>query len=508
MATRLPDCLAAQPGAAYRCQPLDAYDLAVRLESEGVTDEVAHADYGFATTIEMARDYQSAVRRNQANPGAARPAVGESTSRAWLRGTAFAVPMLVCALALLTCGVSLWGGDLSGDAASAVAVATVGSLVVTGGFVQAMARRGLFHIGARNFKMAATLCRAWATTGAIAVCAVATVALGANLLFGWLPALLGNWAAAFFVLLGFYWLACGGLYVVGRANWIVMSTVMGIVTVAAMHIDLGVELLSAQLAGILVATIFAATGAALFFRQRGITLKATERMRLSPARELYMAAPYLLYGTLYYIFMFVDRLLAWTAGTNAAALPLQFRGDYETALDLALIALVPQAGMVQAALVRFHREVRQAQEATPAGHFNRFNDKLREFYFWQLASMALFGLAAGGAVFAAVTHLHLLPSSAMRPVLGIALAAFPLLVVGLWNASLLFALGAPTPAAGAAALGILFSWGAGYLLTRTGGYDAAVIGFAIGAFAFAAISGLSVLNRIRSLDHHYYASAL
>ena len=511
METRLPDCLSVEPGKAKLHAPLDMFDLAVRLEAEGVTDEAAHADYGFATTMAMARDCFPSIERAAKAQGPARPADeqgGESILRAWLRGTAFALPMLLCAAALMSTGVSLWGGDLPGDTASAVAIATVASLIVTGGFVQAMARRGLFHIGARNFQMAAALCSLWGRTAAVALGVTAAGAQVANLLFDWMPASLAAWSSAFFLLLGFYWLACGALYIVGRGRWIVLSTVAGIATVAALHLGAGVGLLTAQLMAVTIATLTAVAGTGLFFRKQGVRLDQCSAGPISPARELYLTAPYFLYGAAYYVFMFTDRLLAWTAGTNAAALPLQFRGDYETALDLAMVALVPQAGLVQASLVSFHREVRRVQEALPAGHFSRFNEMLREFYLWRVARIAAFGFAASGAVFAAVTHLHLLPFEAMRPVLLLALAAFPVLVMGLWNASLLFALGTPTPVVGAVTLGIAFSLAPGYLLTRTGSYDAAVVGFLIGAFTFAAVSGFSVLKRFRSLDHHYYASAL
>jgi len=93
-------------------------------------------------------------------------------------------------------------------------------------------------------------------------------------------------------------------------------------------------------------------------------------------------------------------------------------------------------------------------------------------------------------------------------VLVIALVAYPIVVAGLWNTSLLFALGRPRPVLLSVAVGALASLCAGYLLSRTGSYDAAVVGFLVGAFLFAALSGQAVLAAFRRLDAHYYASAL
>ena len=503
MEANVPDCLIPRPADRNWRPPLDEMDLAVRLETEGVTDEVARTAYGFASTLDMAT---RCAPKLAVKPAAIAPSSTETGWRAWLRGTAFALPMLLCALSLLTIGVSLWGGDLPADLASAVAIATVSSLIVTGGFVQAMSRRGLFYVGTMDFNAAAAVTRAWAGAGVAAILLLTAAGLLANVLFAWMPGSLALTTSAFFVLLGLLWLACGGLYLVNRASWIAGATVAGIAVVAFLHRGLGWSLPTAQLLGIASATACAAWGTVSWFRARVTGLAPASLFSLG--REVYLAAPYFVYGALYYLFLFADRLNAWTAQTNAAALPLQFRGDYETALDLAMAAFVIQTGWVHTALAGFHRAVESAQRALPAGHYSRFNWELREHYFWQLGRCAAFGFASSGLVYFLVSRLHLLPFANMRPVLTIALVAYPVVVAGLWNTSLLFTLGQPRPVLGAVALGAALSISCGYLMSRTGSYDAAAVGFLVGAFSFAAYSCMSVLRSFRKLDSHYYASAL
>ncbi|MBI4875506.1 MAG: hypothetical protein HY822_12805 [Acidobacteria bacterium] len=48
---------------------------------------------------------------------------------------------------------------------------------------------------------------------------------------------------------------------------------------------------------------------------------------------------------------------------------------------------------------------------------------------------------------------------------------------------------------------------AGYLLSRVLSYQFAVVGFALGAAAFACLSSFSVVKRFRALDYYYFASA-
>jgi hypothetical protein len=505
METHLPDCLIARPDDAAWRPPLDEFDLAVRLETEGITDEVARSVHGYRGTLDMAACCFDSV----AIANSMKTAAGEAAEpgwRAWLRGTVFALPMLLCALSMMTLGVSLWGGDLSADLASAVAIATVASLVITGGFVQAMSRRAMFYLGAANVAAAAALARAWAMAGAGTVLLAAVAGLAANLVFAWLPGMLALHTAAFFVLLGCLWLGCGGLYIVNRAAWIAGATLAGIAVVALLNRGLGWALPASQLAGVAAAVGITMTGTLSWFRAR--LTAAVPGSFVAPAREIYLAAPYFAYGALYYLFLFADRLIAWTAHTNAAALPLQFRGDYETALDLAMAAFVLQMGWVHASLAGFHRTVAQVQSQLPAGHYEQFNRALSEFYWWRLARVAAFGFASSGLVFFVVSRFGLLPFANMTPVLLIALVAYPMVVAGLWNTSLLFALNQPLMVLAPVSLGAAASLACGYLLSRMGAYDAAVIGFLIGAFMFSALSCVPVLQSFRKLDGHYYASAL
>src|SRR5262249_13360306 len=110
METRVPDCLIPRSSDLTWRPPLDEFDLAVRLEAEGVTDEVARSVHGYASTLDMAGICFPRLAAAASAGAGMSPA--PSAWREWLRGTVFALPMLLCALSMLTIGVSLWGGDL------------------------------------------------------------------------------------------------------------------------------------------------------------------------------------------------------------------------------------------------------------------------------------------------------------------------------------------------------------------------------------------------------------
>src|SRR5436309_2250750 len=123
--------------------PLDARDLAVRLEMEGVTDGVAQSDYGFDDAWQMAHALLPSLP--PAERGRNTPPEPVVAWREYFKGAAFAVPIAVSGLSMLLFRLSLWGGDLSSGEATAIGIATIISFIVTGGFVYSMSHRGLFY---------------------------------------------------------------------------------------------------------------------------------------------------------------------------------------------------------------------------------------------------------------------------------------------------------------------------------------------------------------------------
>src|SRR4051794_26183526 len=131
MSTSLPQCL--QPESGQWSAPLDARDLAVRLEMEGVTDGVAQVDYGFEDAWQMAITLLPSLPA--AERGRNTPPKPVIAWREYAKGAAFAVPIAVSGLSMLLFRLSLWGGDLTSSEATAIGVATIVSFIVTGGYV-------------------------------------------------------------------------------------------------------------------------------------------------------------------------------------------------------------------------------------------------------------------------------------------------------------------------------------------------------------------------------------
>jgi hypothetical protein len=189
-------------------------------------------------------------------------------------------------------GFSLWGGDLSNLDATAVGLGTVASFLLSGGPVQAMARRGLFFSTTQQDAQCAQAIWRWTRVGAVVVCSGAGAFLAASEYWNWLPPSVNLTAAAFSVGLGLFWLGAGALTTLGRGMHLFWIYLAGIGLVAILHYLLKWPLLAAQLTAILACGIFALLVVASILK--------TISLRGWPAvLEVYLLWPCITFGVLF-----------------------------------------------------------------------------------------------------------------------------------------------------------------------------------------------------------------
>lgn len=463
---------------------------------------MAWAEHGYAGTWEMAEAQYPELRA--AEPEAQTTEVESSGWIDYLKGISFALPLLISCVAMLGLHFSLWGGEFSADVAAAVAIGTVASFVIAGGFVQAMSRRGLFYLGVGQYRMCAESTRNWFRAGTLCITFSAVSGIAASAYFGWLPGPLDMTAAGFLVGLGLLWLSTGMLYMLERNLLVAAAILTGIVCVAMLH-RLRIDLIIAQVVGIFAAAGFALLISSILLRRKTRT-DSGGLWRQPLGRNLYLTWPYFVYGCLYYLFLFTDRFLAWTAHTQSASLLVQFRGDYETALDLALFAFIIQVGFVHYGTVRFYRHLKKAQRQSSIEDIPAFHRSMSHFYHWKIAVFSIFAIAGSAIAHMTGYFLGLFSDALIVRIALWSLAGFPFLVLSLWNVSLLFAVSRPLWVLKAITPACLVNLTVGYLCSRLGSYEHSVIGFTTGAIVFAAVSTHFVKRAFRRLDYYYFAA--
>jgi hypothetical protein len=483
--------------------PLDVCDVVVRLETAGITDAVAEREYAHGTTWRLA---EACFPWSRMFVAAAEPEPKPSVVLEYLKGVAFSLPLLLCCLAMALFHFALWGGDVSANMAAAVGLGTVSSFITTGGIVQTMARRGLFFISVNDGATAEAACWQWVRLGLFCLATSGVVLFALARFYTWLPSPFDGAAVAFHLSLGLLWLATGILHMLERNIWTATATAMGTLFVVAMHRVWEIELASAQILGILIAA-GVAFSACFFLLRNGRQKHRGHPRPQSFAFDAYIAWPHFLFGTFYYVLVFADRLLAWTVPDIGAPSSLQFRGDYETALDLALIAFVLQVGNVRSSTATFFHNLISAQKQLGIGRRGALIRQMKNVYIAR--SMGFLGVAAvtSIALYTAVAHATILTNDHSYIALIWALFGFSCLVSALWNTSLLLRLAQSSDVLGALIPAILLNIVLGYALTRLGTYHDAAVGFATGALCYALLTTRSVLRRMQSIDYYYFASA-
>jgi hypothetical protein len=89
-----------------------------------------------------------------------------------------------------------------------------------------------------------------------------------------------------------------------------------------------------------------------------------------------------------------------------------------------------------------------------------------------------------------------------------ALAAIPFLVFGLFNTNVQFRFASTTGPVASIGLSAVVNLAAGYICSRVGGFEYAVLGFLAGSITFAVVSSCASLRLLKSADYNYFASAL
>lgn len=477
----------------------------VRLEAEGITASVSRSTYGYRDVWGLAGAYLPVA---QAQPAITAPEVTSSRRiRDYIKGTAFAAPLICCCLAVLFLKVSLWGGPLTGNQAAAIAIATVAGFVVSGGFVQLIGRQGHFHKQRGEWSQCYRACWSFARIGFLALVLCGITGLMANAYFGALPLPLMAWCTAFHLGIGSYLLVSAVLYVIDSELLVALGTLVGTGVVVFLNIQLKLPLLMAQISGIAIATLTCVGFALLRFRRLGARPREVRRLG-TRGRLFYMLWPYFTYGLLYYLFLFSDRIIAWSARNESASLPFQFRGEYETAVDICLFAFIVQVGWIHPALLSFYRVVSAEQKRFRLDGREKLKKEILSFYSRQLIAFGILFVVSTVVSVVAIEQIQPLRELLDLRVALLGLLAIPLLTLGLWNIALLFALSRPISVLAAVGWAAALNVCSGYLLSRVFSYDLAIIGFDIGACILACVSGWSCRRLLSNFDYHYFAGTV
>ncbi|WP_104042630.1 hypothetical protein [Arthrobacter sp. ZGTC412] len=514
-------------------QAQDAFEVAVILATLGYSDQRAR-ELGCRDVFELAEKVTSLLplyggpvdeppvgtvdQAPDPSPGPDRMSLGLLA-----RSLLYSAPWIIAVLALLIARVSFWSTITPQMFSTTVSLALFAALIVTGGFMQAFARRGLFY----SLQHSETLLR-WAlrwTLGA-GLAALLVVIGGGYLILeyglqAYTPA--ANRSFLFFGLsIGVLLLAFSPLYLARALREVVIAASAGglVSIVGGLWIIDGnyINLFTAQ--WVQFGALWTAVVVAVLFDvpvlrrlaappvevddDKGVDDRQVLSPRLGPVAR--SVRPYWAYGTGFFVLLVIDQLVAgglWMGTFN-------YNGLYQVGVGTGLLVLVPTltyaiaAGYLLPATVR--REMRRHRISGSEG----INRVMLAFYRRHLVMTVLVGVLSGALLLVATdwlatvslltVHLQL-----AKDVYTGSLVGYLLLGIGAFNTGQLFSLGRArlsaavvwAAAAVSLAIGLVLSYGWDDILGP-------VTGLVTGSAVFAIATTVATYRMFRRFDLSYF----
>ena len=509
-------------------EPMDVWAVAATLESIGLRDSDAVQQYQRPDLFKLAERILYLIH---VDPARTRPEVGplpvpereNRLARALLfyfRGASAALPMAGQIACMLLLRYSLWAWvDFSDTQATVVTIGTILSFIVTGGFIQTIGREGVRYAGQANYFLSYKISMKIIRAGIASVVIVGIVIYAVNLVIPYYDERLMIISLMYYLLLSVLWLFSSLSYVLNKqfAVFVCMTVGVAPVYLVMQYTTLGIY--AAAAAGMSAAAAMMAVYTVVLMRRR---VKRTEsflllsRLPHAPVRT-YTAAPYFLYGLLYFVNLFVDRVVSWSA-PNPEPLPyvIWFRTPYELGMDWALLSLVLTLAALEYMIHEFSFHQIPMQRAVRNADLGDYVSFYKRFFVKHLIIITVIGLLSIVVSYYGVLSLQrfdhvrevreFFSSPITFQVFWAGAFGYFFLALGLYNCLFFFTLSRPEFAIRSIVAGLGVNIMVSLILSRWVQYDFGAGGLIIGGIVFALMTMNYALKFFDRLDYYYYAA--
>ena len=504
-------------------RPVDRWAVVATLEAMGLRDTDARHRYG-APDLFALGDQLYPHLRTDASPSLSSQAPPQRwkstlhTAWSYARGLLFVAPMALQIAAVLLLGYSLWAWlYFTETQATVVALGTLLSFIVTGGFVQSIGREGHLYLAQNNARLAHRACRRLLGLGMLAVGGVTLFFGVTNAIFPYYPFSLMGISALYFVLLSALWLSLSLLYVLDRLGTILGVTLLGIVPVVAImtYTEWGIH--AAHGLGLLLAVGLAYGLGMLDLHRRARQSSSTTNDTLPPLSiQIHSLRTYFAYGVCFFTFLSADRVIAWSvAMPEPPPYIIWFRTPYELGIDWALLSLLLTLAVLQ------HTVQTLSGWMFPKGRpmttpVDRAAARVKRFHLRQLGIVLGVGVASIMGTYYGVQTLEessllqgtplLMDSPVTARVFWAAAFGYLFLAVGLHNLMVPLILSRPGLSLRAFVYALGVNVAVGLVLSRGVQYEYAVFGLLAGGLTLAVLSFLWTRRFLDNFAYHYYAA--
>jgi hypothetical protein len=483
--------------------PEGQLELAAMLESQGVTDAVA-ARYGTGDVFELASALLASSQSAERPAPQAAARTGRLVPRLLLLSLSRSL-LMIAMMGMLLVGVQWYERAMRalGVPGWTTMLGLFAAMAIAGGMMQASGWRVSQALSQGTPRAVGPLLLLGLAFGMSIAVFVSLMLVGAGTLLALpLAGLAGLGASCLgltfllllsgsLVLLDRTYLAGAAIALAGAAGW--LAHIAGLIppdTFALIIVSYVVTIV--LLAGLLAQTIRHMTG-----DQRGYG-----RYQMPPLGQLlYNATPYLIYGALAVIYVFLGQLNGWVGSVPAGWTRDQAIAALNVAHLLSLVTVVVSQGVAEYALRIFWNVMRSAQSQVGICDYATIRATVQLFLRRHLRIVLLSQMLAALAMAALAQWLWAhYPMQALlgplnMPMLAICLAGYSFLAWGLFGCSFAVTVTQPWLTVRTLLAALVIGFVAGLLLSQLAGFELSVVGTVVGG-ACLVLSARQMLARL------------
>lgn len=514
-------------------KPVSCQVVYATIESLGIREKDTMIDFGFESIQDLADlvyyelisnlDYIGIKNEKERELENTLPKTIQISDYLWIKTRIFAeyyslgifhlLPVLIQIIAIILFGYSLWTFiGFNEIQSTAVVLGVIIGMIASGGFVQVIGRQASFYWNYEDFQRTNQTINFFHKIGIGSILILFGLLFLLNFIFHIYPYQILFVIFIYAFLIGTLLMLLAPLHTL-KQRWVIT---LAIFTGTALAVFLKektiVQVYFTHWMGILTAILISKVFLKIYFNK--IINKKESATKLNLPVILYHNYQYFFYGILIYIFIFIDRILAWSSGINGT-LPyiIYFDKNYELGMDLAILIYLLLAGVLEYSIASFTRFIDIGQKNTAHKTPEVFNNHLEKMYWQQVVVLFITAILAFGFIYFIITASWGFERQFNEVLLQLSIKVcligglgYLLLAWGMLNSVYLFTLGQTREPLRAIGYACILNLILGFILSRFVAYEYSVIGMLSGAILFVMLTLKANINFLKNLDYYYYAA--
>ena len=488
----------------------DYLDVAVILELLGVTKDTARR-YGCDDIFNLAKAVFEAVKYYQLKDeasGVKRKSRLESIIEAiklFAGGVTLSSPWLAVILAYMIFKVSLLPAQETPLASTSINLALVFSIINTSWISPIFMRKLFYFMYQRNYSAVRKILMVYFTFGFLVTILTAGISTTFVGILGIYP---GWWSAyflTFFIALSLLWLTTAPLYALRLYIPLIFTYISSLSVIGVLYdaMEMLQQRYMAHIYGIISGSFMAMIYLVIYLYLRSrFKPQIQEGVKVRFSFMLYLGIPYAIVNLLYFVFIFIDRLLVWYVQA-----PYPFLVDlfYEKPASLSLLTITVPFGVMNYYINKFYSSVSEG-----GGRFNSFqtDEYCRSV---RRAYLKMHGVILASGILFQIILYYLLQGWLIKDEAWIFMylsLGHVFLAVIISNILLFLYMHRPAKSIPPLLLGILINFILGVTFMRMWGVKyAAALGYMIASIVTAILlAAIALRTIIKNVDYYYYSA--